>query len=58
MISGFTDANTTNVFDVIDQQAPAVPATFLNADGSDLAGAQISACRIFRRCAFFQRGCD
>jgi hypothetical protein len=56
-LTGFTTGNTTNVLDVINQQAPAVPATFINADGSEFPGAQISACRIFRRCAFFQSTC-
>jgi hypothetical protein len=59
MVSGYLEANTTGTtFDVVNQQAPAVPALFVNADGSDLTGAQISACRIFRRCGFFQRECD
>lgn len=57
-LTGFTTGNNTTVPDVIDQQAPAVPATFINADGSDFPGAQISACRIFRRCAFFQKSCS
>jgi len=57
-LTGFTTGNNTNVPDVINQQAPAVPATFINADGTEFPGAQISACRIFRRCAFFQRSCQ
>lgn len=57
-LTGFTTGNHTNSPDVINQQAPGVPATFINADGSDLPGAHISACRIFRRCAFFQRECN
>ena len=56
-LTGFTTGNNTSVPDVINQQAPAVPATFINADGSEFPGAQISACRIFRRCAFFQKSC-
>ena len=57
-LTSFTTGNQTSIPDVINRQAPGVPATFINADGSDLPGAHISACRIFRRCGFFQRGCD
>jgi hypothetical protein len=42
---------------VTDQQIPAVPAAFVNRDGSEQPGAQISACRIFGRCTFFQNSC-
>lgn len=42
---------------VTNQQIPAVPAAFINADGTEFVNAQISACRIFRRCVFFQRHC-
>ncbi len=52
-LSGFRDDG----IEVINQQIPAVPAAFINADGTEPVSAQISACRIFRRCAFFQRRC-
>jgi hypothetical protein len=43
---------------VENQQIPAVPATFINADGSVQPAAQISACRILGRCTFFQKSCQ
>lgn len=53
-ISGFT----TNEQEVTNQQIPAVPATFINADNTKQPGAQISACRIIGFCTFFQRSCS
>ena len=52
-ITGTKDAGG----EVINQQVPAVPATFVNADDTEQPGAQISACRIFGRCSFFQKTC-
>jgi len=43
---------------VTDQQVPAVPATFVNEDETEQPGAQISACRIFGICVFFQKTCS
>jgi hypothetical protein len=48
------DGNTQ----VINQQVPAIPATFVNDDDSAQPGAQISACRIFGVCTFFQYSCS
>jgi len=42
---------------VADQPVPSIPAGFVNEDGSEQPAAQISACRIFGRCTFFQRNC-
>jgi hypothetical protein len=47
---------------IIDEQGktykvPAVPATLVNADGTEQPGAQISTCQIFGRCTFFQKSC-
>ncbi len=53
-ISGYRYADEV---EVRFQPVPAVPATFVNADGSDQAPAQISTCRIFRRCVFWQQIC-
>jgi hypothetical protein len=52
-LSGFGEDGS----EVTNLQIPAVPAAFVNADGSEPVSAQISACRIFRRCVFFQRRC-
>jgi len=43
---------------VTNQPVPAVPATFVNTNGSEQGGAQISTCRIFGRCTFFQSSCS
>ena len=43
---------------VTDQRVPAVPATFINEDETEQPGAQISACRIFGICVFFQKTCS
>lgn len=43
---------------VTNQPVPAVPATFINADDTEQPGAQISTCRIFGRCTFFQSSCS
>jgi hypothetical protein len=56
-ISGAAIDENGNETEVVNQQVPAVPATFVNEDGSAQAGAQISACRIFGRCSFFQKTC-
>lgn len=48
---------TTDNIQVTNQPVPAVPATFINEDGTEQAGAQISACRIIGHCAFWQRTC-
>jgi hypothetical protein len=48
---------TTNNTQVTNQQIPAVPASLINEDGTDQPGAQISACRIIRRCMFWQSSC-
>jgi len=53
-ISGYRYADN---MEVINQPVPAVPATFVNADGTEQAPTQISTCRIFGRCVFFQRTC-
>lgn len=53
-ISGYRYADN---MEVINQPVPAVPATFVNADGTEQAPTQISTCRIFGRCVFFQRNC-
>ena len=44
---------------VVNQPVPAVPASLINAsvDGPQQPSAQISSCRLFRRCTFFQRSC-
>lgn len=44
---------------VVNQPVPAVPASLINASGDDpqQPGAQVSSCRLFRRCTFFQRSC-
>ncbi|MBP1702843.1 MAG: LysM domain [Chloroflexi bacterium] len=55
-ISGFKYVDEV-ITQVTNQQIPAVPAAFINADGTEPVSAQISACRIFRRCVFFQRRC-
>jgi hypothetical protein len=54
-LTGLTTADTP----VINQQAPAIPATFIDAneDGPHQPFAQITACRISRWC-IFERGCD
>lgn len=52
-LSGFRDDGV----EVRNQQIPGVPAAFVNADGTEPVSAQISACRIFRRCVFFQHRC-
>jgi hypothetical protein len=49
---------TPEVSQVINQQIPAVPATFVNVDGTEPPGAQISVCRIFGICTFFQKSCS
>ena len=45
---------------VTNQPVPAVPATFINENSSDpeQPGAQISVCRIFGICTFFQSSCS
>jgi len=49
---------TTNNTQVTNQQIPAVPASLINANQNPKQpAAQISACRIFRRCTFFQSRC-
>jgi hypothetical protein len=50
-----TGVRTDNT-QVTNQQIPAVPATFVNADGTELPGAHISACRIIGKC-IWQRRC-
>jgi hypothetical protein len=54
-ITGVTADNTP----VINQPVPAVPADLVNADAGspEQPPAQISACRIFDYCTFFQRSC-
>jgi hypothetical protein len=53
-LTGFMTDNTQ----VTNQQVPAVPAALINAPNSPPQPAtQISACRIFRRCIFFQSRC-
>jgi hypothetical protein len=54
-LTGLTTADTP----VTNQQAPAIPAAFLDADpdGPGQPFAQITACRISRWC-IFERGCD
>lgn len=53
-LTGLTDSDVV----VTNQQAPAVPVSFVNTDGTDLPGIQISSCRFFRRCVFFQGNCN
>lgn len=48
----------TNGTPVTNQPVPAVPATFVNEDDTEQPGAQISTCRIFGRCTFFQSSCS
>lgn len=44
---------------VVNQPVPAVPASLINASADDpqQPNPQISSCRLFRRCTFFQRSC-
>jgi hypothetical protein len=53
-----TGVLTDNGGTVTDQQVPAIPATFVNEDGTQQPGSQISACRIFGICTFFQKSCS
>lgn len=49
---------TTNNTQVTNQQVPAVPAALINAPNSPpQPPSQISACRLFRRCVFWQSSC-
>jgi hypothetical protein len=50
-ITGLTTDNTM----VINQQIPAIPAIFINADGMPEPSAEISACRGFGRCILWER---
>jgi len=53
-LTGVTTANNQ----VTNQQIPAVPASLINAQNNpQQPPTQISACRIFRRCTFFQSSC-
>jgi hypothetical protein len=54
-ISGISDTTGDNV---TEQEVPAVPATVINGDDTMLQGAEVSSCRIFNICTFFQRFCS
>jgi hypothetical protein len=61
-ITGFKlNPQGNRIGDVVNQPVPAVPSTFVDDPNTTVvepeATAQISACRIFRRCTFFQRTC-
>lgn len=51
---------TSTGVQVLNQPVPAVPATFVNQNDNDPPppGAQISVCRIFGVCTFFQKSCS
>ena len=53
-ITGFTADNTP----VTNQQVPAVPASWVNADGTLMTGTDISACRFVGWCLIRQDSCD
>jgi len=60
-ISGFTTNPAGNrTGEVINQPVPTVPAAFVNAEENapPQPGAQISTCRVFGRCSFFQNSCS
>ncbi len=56
-ITGTAIGNGNERINVIDQQVPAVPASFVNTDNPPQGYAEISACRIFGYCVFWQRTC-